>query len=231
MKYYLLLLSFVFIFSCDTQTNASSSSEHDEPSSDSTHLETDSDTHPEHENEVKIVEELPDLAIINSDVIQEKIGESFLPIKYNFLKINAIEKWDNISSKDIEGSTEGGIATYYTREGQILKIKTEQLGEMGKSISHYYLNDGQLSYAFSETHEYNRPIYYDSTAMVENNDTEYFNPEASIIGISEYFFEKNQLIRIIENMDCGAPFSQDYRDGEEEWLLGQMEILMKKDEE
>ncbi|WP_445456431.1 hypothetical protein [Flavobacterium sp. HNIBRBA15423] len=132
------------------------------------------------------------------------------PIRANFKRINSITNWTSIDTKELSESTEGGEAKFYYQKGQLKKIVTRHYGETFQLLTEYYLLNGQLSFVFEKRHKYNRPLYYDTTAMKENNDTEAFNIDKSEIIEDRSYFENGKLLHQINNQDCGSPFADEY---------------------
>ncbi|UHO37031.1 hypothetical protein H5J24_14820 [Chryseobacterium capnotolerans] len=149
----------------------------------------------------------------NEEDIQanEYLKDRLKPIQANFKRINSITQWTAIKKKIIEGeSAEGGEAAYYYKGNRLEKIMARHYGEMGQLLIEYYLMNGKLSFVFEKDYKYNRPLFYDVKAMKENNDTEAFDFEKSEIIETRNYFEKGNLIHIVNSQDCGAPFSGDY---------------------
>jgi hypothetical protein len=140
----------------------------------------------------------------------EYLTERLKPIRANFKRINSISNWTTIKTKDIRETTEGGEATYYYQNEQLEKIVTRHFGETFQQLTEYYLVDGQLSFVFEKSYKYNRPMYYDSPAKKENNDTEEFDFEKSEIVEEKSYFENGKLLYQLNNQDCGSPFADDY---------------------
>ncbi len=118
-----------------------------------------------------------------------------LPIKANFKRINSISNWTNIVKKDMEGSSEGGDATFYYSNGLLEKITTRHYGESFQGLTEYYLLNGALSFVFEKTMNYNRPMYYDSAAMKANNDNQIFDIEKSELNELRSYFAEGKLIQ------------------------------------
>lgn len=116
------------------------------------------------------------------------------PIEANVNRINAIEKWTNLFSKELDVSTEGGDASFYQNQGNTEKIVVNVFGETFQEHNEYYLLNKQLSYAFEKKYQYNRPIYYDSTAMKENNDSVSFDFNKSTLVRNRYYFENGRIV-------------------------------------
>lgn len=162
----------------------------------------------------------------------EYLKDRLKPIQYNFKRINSITNWTSIKKQNIEGeSAEGGEATYYYKNKRLEKIMARHYGEMGQTLVEYYLLNGKLSFVFEKDYKYNRPLFYDVKAMKENNDTEAFDFEKSEIMETRNYFEKENLIHIVNSQDCGAPFSGSYMSEEEKSIKEDFKRLLKLLEE
>lgn len=132
---------------------------------------------------------------LNTDTLPASEQELLIkPIRENFKRINAITRWTSIVKKDLWESTEGGTATFYYSNGNLEKIVVREFGETYQLLTAYYLLKGQLSFTLERNYRYNRPIYYDSTAMKENNDTEAFDMGKATITVIRGYFSNNRLI-------------------------------------
>ena len=140
----------------------------------------------------------------------EYMADRLKPIRANFKRINSITNWTSIDTEESSESTEGGEAKFYYLNGQLEKIVTRHYGETFQLLTEYYLLNNQLSFVFEKRHKYNRPLYYDTTAMKENSDTEAFDFDKSEIIEDRSYFENGELLHQINNEDCGSPFSNDY---------------------
>ena len=140
----------------------------------------------------------------------EYLADRLKPIRENFKRINSISKWTSIEKKELDESTEGGEALFYYSNTVLEKIVTRQFGETFQQLTEYYLLNGQLSFVFEKSYKYNRPIYYDSASMKENNDKEAFDFNSSEIVEDRSYFEKGELIHQANNQDCGSPWASDY---------------------
>lgn len=150
------------------------------------------------------------------------------PIRSNFKRINSIKKWTIIEKRDVEGeSAEGGEAVFYEQKGKLEKITARLYGEMGQVFIEYYLLDGKLSFVFEKNYHYNRPLYYNEKAMKENNDTEAFDFKKSKITENRNYFEKGNLIHIINTEGRGISFSSEYISEEQKRISELYEKLLK----
>lgn len=159
--------------------------------------------------------------------VNEYLTDKLKPIRDNFKRINSIEKWSVIKQQDLFESAEGGEAKYYYQKNKLEKIITRIFGESGQTLTEYYLLNGQLSFVYEKNYKYNRPLYYDTKAMKENNDTEAFDFDKSEITENRGYFVNGKLIHILNSEDCGAPFSSDYIAEEEKSILSEYSQLLK----
>lgn len=164
----------------------------------------------------------------NDTVFEEYLEEDLRPIRANFKRINEIKEWTSVDKRKLNQSTEGGAATYYFFRDTLLKIATIHFGELGKSIQEFYTKNGQLSFVFEQLYQYNRPITWDSTEIKENNNGEMFDFDKSEIIEDRSYFFKGELIRQINNQDCGSPFSKDYLKGEQIRLTSEFDKLIER---
>lgn len=89
--------------------------------------------------------------------------------------------------------------------------------------------EGQLSFVFEKSFEYNRPLYYDKKAMQENQDTESFDIDKSEIIEVRSYFNNEKLLHQLNNQDCGSPFAEHYILEEEKRLNTGFKSLINKE--
>ena len=140
----------------------------------------------------------------------EYLADRLRPIRINFKRINSISSWTSTDERTIRESSEGGEAIYYYNHGILEKTVTHIYGETFQILTEYYLLNGQLSFVFEKTYQYNRPIYYDTAVMKESKDDQAFNIEKSEMLEDRSYFEKGKLIHQVNNQDCGTPFEAAY---------------------
>ncbi|HEY4877428.1 MAG TPA: hypothetical protein VIH86_17745 [Puia sp.] len=156
----------------------------------------------------------------------EYLQSNLKPIRENFKRINSILKWTSVVTKENNESTEGGETKFYYLNG-LQKIIVRQFGETFQNLKEYYLLNGNLSFVLEKSYKYNRPIYYDSTAMKENDDTTIFDMNKSeIVEIRSYFLN-GKLIHQINNQDCGSPFYDEYLLGEQKRITSEFASIRK----
>lgn len=129
------------------------------------------------------------------------------PIIQHYDGINMIKVWSSIETRALNESTEGGKANYY-KEGETLsKIHAWHLGESGKLEQKFYVLAGQLSFVLEKDFEYNRPIYWDSTLMVESGDTAVFDSDKAKVYEKRSYFKDGALIWQSDDRDRDEPFT------------------------
>jgi hypothetical protein len=183
--------------------------------------EPDKDLREKYEQQVKD-------SLKSDTVFEEYLDERLKPIRENFKRINEITEWTLVDKRKLNQSTESGAATYYFLQDTLLKIVAIHFGETGENIQEFYTKNGLLSFVFEQQYQYNRPITWDSTAMKENNDTETFDIDKSEIIEDRSYFSKGELIRQINNQDCGSPFAEDFLKEEQVRLKTEFEKLKEK---
>lgn len=161
--------------------------------------------------------------------VNEYLTEQLQLIRNNFKRINSIANWTTIKTVDIWETTEGGEAKFYYLNGQLEKIITRHFGETFQLLTEYYLLEGQLSFVFEKSFEYNRPLYYDKKAMQENQDTESFDIDKSEIIEVRSYFNNEKLLHQLNNQDCGSPFAEHYILEEEKRLNTGFKSLINKE--
>ncbi len=160
-------------------------------------------------------------------IVNEYLTEELRPIRDNFKRINSISDWTSIDKKELWETTEGGEAHFYFKNDILEKIITRHFGETFQKLTEYYLLDNELSFVFEKSYQYNRPIYYDSTMMKENKDTEVFNFEKSEIIEDRSYFIYGKLIHQANNQDCGSPMADDYLAEEQIRILDSFKSLIQ----
>ncbi|THV61881.1 hypothetical protein [Chryseobacterium candidae] len=173
---------------------------------------------------VKIGETLTEKDTTGSKSLKNRIK----PIQANFKSINSVTKWTSVKKKDIEGeSAEGGEATFYYTDKGLEKVIARHYGEMGQMLIEYYLMNGQLSFVFEKEYRYNRPLFYDTKAMKENNDMEAFDLKKSKVIMTRNYFENGNIIMITNTTGRGFNISADYPYEQEKNLTESFKKLLK----
>jgi hypothetical protein len=124
----------------------------------------------------------------------KNLAKKIKKIQANVQRINAIANWGSIDKKDLSETSEGGIAAFYTRNGILEKITVQHFGEMAQTLTEYYLLNGQISFVYEKLYQYNRPVFFDSTMMIENEDNQVFDFEKSNISDSRSYFDNGKLL-------------------------------------
>ncbi len=142
--------------------------------------------------------------------VNEFMQEELKTIRENFSRITHTHEWNEIIEVPLDASTEGAVARIYKGPDGPEKIMVHYYGEMFQSLTEYYLLDYDLSFVIERTLEYNRPIYYDSLAMIENEDSEFFDPQKATLEEFRSYFIEGEIVHQLHNKDCGAPFNHYY---------------------
>jgi hypothetical protein len=135
------------------------------------------------------------------------LSSAVMPVKENFKRINSIAVWTKVVKKDLEASAEGGEAAFYYLNEKLEKITTRHYGETFQKLTEYYLLNGALSFVFEKTMKYNRPFYYDTAAMIANNDNQVFDIKKSELDEIRSYFANGKLIQQF-NSTAGLPAEQ-----------------------
>lgn len=174
------------------------------------------------------LQELKESLKEEDEIVNDYLTEELKPVRENFRRINSTETWTSIENKELWETTEGGEAHFYYQNNTLEKIITRHFGEMFQKLTEYYLLDEELSFVFEKTLQYNRPIYWDSTAMNESDDTEVFDINKSEIVEERSYFIDSKLIHQANNQDCGAPMADDYLEEEQIRISTMFNDLIKK---
>lgn len=125
-------------------------------------------------------------------------------------RINSITTWTSVDTVTIEESTEGGMAVFFYTESRPEKVVVWHAGEMGQTLEEYYLLNNELRFVLERQYGYNRPIYYDSAAMRENNDTTSFHvTESKVTEYTNYFHGGKLVHRASNDMDAASTPASD----------------------
>ncbi len=128
-------------------------------------------------------------------ILHDDHAAALVSIREHYQRINAIQKWDKVEFKELEGvSTEGAEARFYYSNHQLQKITAWYFGETGQALVEYYVVEGKLALVNEKQANYNRPIHYDSTSMKENNDTQLLDPAKTTYNKVRSYFLLDQLL-------------------------------------
>jgi hypothetical protein len=215
-----LFISISFI-ACNTSTQSNTEQAIAETQIDSTNEETAFEPSLKKDS-IELKECTHQEDIIYNDYLKEDLTA----IRENFKRINSIDKWESMNTKELWESSEGGQVNYYYSKQGLEKIVAHQFGETGQLLIEYYLLNGKLSFVFQKSYRYNRPLFYDSASMKMNDDDQVFDFELSEIIEDRSYFLNGKLVHQINSQDCGAPFSDEYLQEEQKRLKKEFEKLM-----
>jgi len=146
-------------------------------------------------------------------IYQEFLGEKLKPIREKLIPLTDRQEWTAIDKRKIETRTENGAAVYYFLKNELKKIRFLQNTDTTDRFTEYYLDNDSLFFVFERQ----------SDSIGLKNDPEFYEPFEDSL-----FFEKGELIRIKSNMDCGAPFAEDYRKEIQEDLKTEFSMLFNR---
>jgi hypothetical protein len=160
-------------------------------------------------------------------IVNEYLITRLKPIRENFKRINSVTQWTFSDTVELWETLEGGEAEFFYLNDQLERIITRHFGETFQLLKEYYLLNGQLSFVLEKSYKYNRPLFYDSTAMKDNNDNQAFDFEKSEVIEDRSYFEKGVLIHQINSQDCGSPYTSDYLSEEQKRIKSDFDKLIK----
>jgi hypothetical protein len=157
-----------------------------------------------------------------NDTLQENLN----PIRENFKKINSIknDNWSSITTKFLEGTTEGGEVKYYRWNNNLDKIVTKEYGETFQILTEYYLLNGQLSFVFEKGLKYNRSIWKN---RADKDDEEVFDIKKSEIEENRTYFENGKIIFQITKNGNALLFTEEYLKRSKTEILNNFNSLIK----
>ena len=155
--------------------------------------------------------EMKDSIKVEEAVYVEYLGRQLTMIRKKLIPLTSTTQWVSIDKRKIE--TKNGAAIYYFLKGELQKIRFIQNTDTTERFIEYYLDNDNLFFAFERQ----------SDSIGLKNDPEYYEPFEDSL-----FFEKGELIRIKSNMDCGAPFAEDYRKEEQKRLKKEFKQLFNQ---
>ena len=116
------------------------------------------------------------LVSLKKDTLTNNQVDSLIyEIRSNFNQINKITKWSKIEKGFLEGTNEGGEATFFYLNGRLIKITTDQMGETFRLVREYYLTNTELFFVFEKLEKYKEPFdrsnskFYESRKYFQNN--------------------------------------------------------------
>jgi hypothetical protein len=140
---------------------------------------------------------------------QEYLGEELKPIREKLRHLVDRQEWTD--KRKIE--SRNGDAVYYFLKKELKKIRLVQNTDTTDRLIEYYLDNKSIFFVFERQ----------SNNIELKNDPEFYEPFEDSL-----FFEKDELIRIKSNMDCGAPFAEDYRKEIQEDLKIEFTMLFNR---
>ena len=140
-------------------------------------------------------------------------AESLKLISNYINKIDKIKEWTAIDKRKIENENGNCSAEYYFLGNKLKKIKMTLIGQTSRTETNFFLSEDVLIYVFDKQ--------IDSLEL--KSDPQNYEPYED-----SFFFEKGNLIRILNNMDCGAPSSKEFLDSEQKRINNMFELLRNR---
>ncbi len=134
--------------------------------------------------------------------------DSIVALHRHFDSLNLWNTRDTFNTIDYFETTEGSELRVSILDS-IARYEVFLLGETRRIEDAYYFFNDTLKLYVNTDIQYNRPIYYDSAMMLENNDDEVFDPNSFEIFVEDNIVENNKIIHQL-SADCGAPNAQSY---------------------
>ena len=153
-------------------------------------------------------------------------------IRKHYALINEYAKNATPNEIDVfDESTEGGeLKAYRGNKGEVRKIEMTYYGETGMIYEEYYFIEEELIFAFTQRHEYNRPIYWDKKYAEKYEDSEYFDPEKTQINEDRFYFKEYDMIRWIDaNQDLRDEKDSEFDEMSEKVLKESIRLINKLD--
>lgn len=201
MRLLIIILTFLTLFSCNDNGQKSVSK------NEKLELlqEPDKDLKRKYEKEKD--------SLTTDTTYQEFMGEKLKPIRKKLKPLLNSQKWTSMDKRKIDTKNGNGAAVYYFLDKELRKIRLLENTDSIDRFVEFYLDDKNLFFIF-ERHTNNYEL---------KNDPEFYEPFEDSL-----FFENDELIRIKSNMDCGAPFAEDYRKEEQVRLKNEFKKLKER---
>ncbi|KZE79704.1 hypothetical protein AV926_11015 [Myroides marinus] len=177
------------------------------------------------------VEAVKDISVVEEESTEDLLNvltneEDLLVGEYNqtvakenievFNRINSFSAWSQVSTIDFTTEKGTGITKlYYNKELQVDKIVVRKYDTEQQSLDVYYLSDGKLVLVINQGLVYNA-----------NPNSKEFNKEESEYTKDCNYFHDGKLFAIMSNLDCGAPFAEDYVRTVEKDILEEVKKLI-----
>lgn len=140
----------------------------------------------------------------NGQSVDARIRE----IRSEFSQINANKSYAIDSLSISGGSTaDACVHLYKDSAGNIRKMVAMYYGETGKVVEEFYIKNGKVFFAFTQTYHYNRPIYWDEASAREAGDDQVFDIQKSTIDENRCYFDCQE--NLIQQIDANKAVIRD----------------------
>ena len=165
---------------------------------------------------------------VEDDALPVEEKELYGTARADYKRINSINRWTSVISRDVTRALEGGEAYFYFTGTRLEKIIVRDYGETYQQLTEYYLRNSQLSFVVEERATYNVPFYIDSAVAVAAGETEFFDIQKSDISETRSYFERGLLRYQVSNHECGALNAASFVREEERRFAKEFASLLKK---
>lgn len=168
---------------------------------------------PEPDKDLREKYEIQQDSLTTDTTYQEFMGEKLKPIRIKLKPLLNRQQWTAVDKRKIETKNGNGAAVYFFLDKELRKIRLLEHTDSTDRFVEFYLDGKNLFFVFErQTDNYEM-----------KNAPEFYEPFEDSL-----FFENGNLIRIKSNMDCGAPFAEDYRKEEQVRLKTEFEKLKNR---
>jgi hypothetical protein len=138
-------------------------------------------------------------------VPQKDTLDKIAQIRHEYNQINKGLKDFIVEEKDIFGeSAEGGKIKKYYENGNLRKATVSHFGEMGKSVTEFYIKEGKVFFIYDSKSYYTKPIYIEGSTVDSTKE-------------NRFYFWNNDMIRWVgEDNEIVEPESEIFLEKEKE---------------
>lgn len=142
---------------------------------------------------------------------QYPIDDDLESIRHYVDSVGSIGQWTRSDKRKVTLGEYSGGASYYFLHGELLKIWCFLNKEELRRDIHFYVRDKKVVF-----------IYEDEVGKSKESDRYYDAMQDSL------FFKEGNVFKIKSSLDCGAPFSKEYKEAETTRLIEVYDYLLKR---
>lgn len=144
---------------------------------------------------------------------KKHIEEKLKLIREKLRPLSNRKYWTSMDKRSIVTKNDSGAALYCFLNGQLRKIRFLQNTPTSDRFVEYFLENDSLFFVFEQQ----------TDSLEFKNNPEYYEPFEDSL-----FFDNGDLIKIKSNMDCGAPYDEDYRTEEQVRIQTEFEKIVNR---